>query len=350
VAYGRASGAFRAEHVHSLQALADEAASGLASARRFAAAERHAETDPATGARNRTGYEAELEREVARARRTGRPLSVLLLQVGDGSGGSSANRALPEVAAMLSRLTRATDSLCRPREHELAVLLPGTKGTGARRFFARVRDEASATLPDVSPLTVSAGLVEWRPDETSESLAERVATAVRTVDTLPGPGSVEVVDDEAPPARPSFRGTLADEVARAQRESEPLTLLVVDLDAAALAGGRTEDAESARAEVTARLDEIVTGRGSSGSLGSNRFAAVLAATVTDAETAIAVLRESLRTSPPALVGPVTVFAGITELVPGDDVGSIVGRAERAVDQARQAGDGTVVVATANGTH
>jgi GGDEF domain-containing protein len=353
VAYARDAGAFQAAHVHALQALADEAAVGLGSARLFAATERHLGTDPATGARNRTGYEAELEREVARARRTGRPLSVLLLQLGNGSG-SSPNRALPEVAELLSRLTRATDSLCRPRDHELAVLLPGTRGTGARRFLARVRDEASSSLADVAPLTFSAGLVEWRPDETSESLAERVKTAVRTVETVPGRQAEdeELAADAANDAETeepgSFLDALGAAVARARREASALTVLVVDLATPALGQVPEAAAERLRDEVGAHLAEIVAGSGASGALSPLRFAALLEATSTDAETAVAAFRESLREGGTALAVGASVAAGVTELVPGDDAGSLLGRAERAVDQARLAGDGTVVVATANG--
>ncbi len=344
VAYGRDSGAFGPEDVHALQELADEAAGGLAGARRFATAEGRTGLDPATGARNRTGYEAELEREVARARRSGRPLSVLLLQLGD-SGSSSANRALPEIAALLSRLTRGTDSLCRPREHELAVLLPGTKGTGARQFFARVRDEASSTLAHVGPLTFSAGLVEWRPDETSESLAERVSTAVRAVETMPGApaadGSPAVDDDrgEGP-----FRDEIESAVSRSRHESTSLTLLVVDLDARVLGDER---AAAALTVISDRLAEIVAGSGRSGQLGPSRFAAVLHATAADAEIAIAALRESLRAH--GALGQATISAGITEFVRDDNGASLLGRAQRAVDQARRAGDGTVVVAAANGS-
>jgi diguanylate cyclase (GGDEF)-like protein len=354
VAYGRDAGAFRAEHVHALQALAEEAATGLAGARRFAAAGGRLGVDAATGVANRTGYAAELEREVARARRTGRPLSVLLLQLGAGSG--SGNRALPEVAEMLSRLTRATDSLCRPQDHELAVLLPGTRGTGARRFLARVRDEASSALASVGPLTFSAGLVEWRPDETSDALAERVATAVKTVETLPGlevageddaVGEAREVEANGAP-RVSFAESLADAVDRARRESSALTVLVVDLEAPALDRVPASAAERVRDDLGARLAEIVAGSGTSGSLGPLRFAAVLDATATDAETAVAALRESLRSTRSALVEKASVAAGVTELVPSDDPGTVLARAERAVEQAKLGGDGTVVVATANG--
>ena len=354
VAYGRDAGAFRAEHVHALQALADEAATGLAGARRFAAAGHGLGVDTATGVANRTGYAAELEREVARARRTGRPLSVLLLQLGAGSG--SGNRALPEVAEMLSRLTRATDSLCRPQEHELAVLLPGTRGTGARRVLARVRDEASSALASAGPLTFSAGLVEWRPDETSDALAERVATAVKTVETLPGredareDGVVsearEVEANGAPQL--SFAESLAAAVERARSASSALTVLVVDLEAPALDRVPASAAERVRDDLRARLAEIVAGSGTSGSLGPLRFAAVLDATATDAETAVAALRESLRSNRPALVENASVAAGVTELVASDDPGTVLARAERAVEQAKLGGDGTVVVATVNG--
>ena len=93
---------------------------------------------------------------------------------------------------------------------------------------------------------------------------------------------------------------------------------------------------------------IVAGSGTSASLGPLRFAAVLDATATDAETAVAALRESLRSNRPALVENASVAAGVTELVASDDPGTVLARAERAVEQAKLGGDGTVVVATVNG--
>ena len=265
-------------------------------------------------------------------------------------------RALPEVAEMLSRLTRATDSLCRPQEHELAVLLPGTRGTGARRFLARVRDEASSALASAGPLTFSAGLVEWRPDETSDALAERVATAVKTVETLPGREDTRE-DDVASEVREveangapqlSFAESLAAAVERARSASSALTVLVVDLEAPALDRVPASAAERVRDDLRARLAEIVAGSGTSGSLGPLRFAAVLDATATDAETAVAALRESLRSNRPALVENASVAAGVTELVASDDPGTVLARADRAVEQTKLGGDGTVVVATVNG--
>ena len=101
VAYAGATGAFEPEHLRALRALADQAAPGIASARRFAELGQRSLTDELTGIRNRSGYELELEREVARAHRTGRPLS--------SSSSSYVRRPAPRSASK-KRTTRCRSS------------------------------------------------------------------------------------------------------------------------------------------------------------------------------------------------------------------------------------------------
>lgn len=67
-----------------------------------------------------------------------------------------------------------------------------------------------------------------------------------------------------------------------------------------------------------------------------------------AESILAALRASLHARPPAGTDWLIVSAGITELTAADDPGSVFERAEQALWQARQAGEGTVVVTTAKG--
>jgi len=184
-AFARAPSAFRPEHAQALEALVDEAAPGLANARRYAEAELRAVTDALTGVRNRRGYDDELEREVARARRTGRPLSLLLLDLDDFKEVNArfdypgGDLVLQEFAALLARLARATDTACRRGGDEFAILLPETAGDEARQFYGRARDEVAATaFTHVGRMTFSAGLVEWRPNETRESLDARASAAV----------------------------------------------------------------------------------------------------------------------------------------------------------------------------
>ena len=81
VAYSSTSHAFRAEHTSALHGLVAEFGTGLANARRFADVEARLLLDPTTGVASRRGYEVELGREVARAHRTGRPLSIVLVGI-----------------------------------------------------------------------------------------------------------------------------------------------------------------------------------------------------------------------------------------------------------------------------
>lgn len=185
VAYSRGASAFRPEHARALEALAEEAAPGIANARRFSEAELRAVTDGLTSVRNRRGYDEELERELARARRTGRPLSLLLLDLDNFAEVNSrfdypgGDVVLQEFADLLARAARATDTVCRRGGEEFAIILPETTGDEARQFYTRLRDEVATTVfTHVGRMTFSAGLVEWRPNETRESLDARVSAGV----------------------------------------------------------------------------------------------------------------------------------------------------------------------------
>lgn len=184
-AYARAAGAFRPEHAQALAELAAEAAPGIANARRFAEAELRAVTDALTGVRNRRGYDEELAREVARARRTGRPLSLLLLDLDDFSNVNKrfdfpgGDQVLREFAEQLRRAARATDIVCRRGGEEFALVLPETTGDEATVVDARLRQLVAVTVfSNVGRLEFSSGLVQWRPEESPDSLDARASACV----------------------------------------------------------------------------------------------------------------------------------------------------------------------------
>jgi GGDEF domain-containing protein len=162
--------------VVAFQQLAEEVVPDIASTRRRSVP------------RGRSQYEAELEREVARARRTGRPLSLVLVDVED----PTADRLL-QFAALLTRLTRVTDTVCRRRRDAFGILLPETPEEGARRFFSRIHEEVARTFTQGRQTTFSTGIVEWRANETGDSLDARARLAVDRR-TSPGDASDRALD------------------------------------------------------------------------------------------------------------------------------------------------------------
>jgi diguanylate cyclase (GGDEF)-like protein/PAS domain S-box-containing protein len=86
--------------------------------------------DPMTGLYNRRYLDETLEREVARARREGNPLSVVMLDVdnfkklNDSYGHQAGDEVLKALAEMLREDTRMEDVACRYGGEEFLVLLP----------------------------------------------------------------------------------------------------------------------------------------------------------------------------------------------------------------------------------
>jgi diguanylate cyclase (GGDEF)-like protein len=375
VAYARPEGAFASEHLRALRELVDDAASGISTARRYAELGQRSLTDALTGIPNRNGYELELEREITRAHRTGRPLSLLLVELRDAPGVDEApdpaesDLALQEFAALLRRTARAADIPCRRRPDEFAVVLPETRSEGARRFYSRLRAETGTAFGRSGRKTFSVGLAEWRPDETSQALDARVVAAARRGDangleasagTVAAPVRLEPGRRRDEPtnggtsendARSQLLDHLTRAVADARGRREALAVAVLEIDAVASVAARAgEDAAVAlRTHVAARIADCVDEGSAVSRLGPDRLAVVFPrATSADARSMVSVLQASLELGAPEGVGRATVSAGIGELLPADDAEALVRRAEEALTQARAAGNGTVVVARRNG--
>src|SRR3954447_5342565 len=107
-------------------------------------------TDDLTHLYNSRYLNLVLRRETKRASRSGRPLSLLFIDldgfksIHDTHGHLFGSRALVEAAAVIRSSARETDVVARFGGDEFAIILPDTGGEGAFAVGARVRDKIAA--------------------------------------------------------------------------------------------------------------------------------------------------------------------------------------------------------------
>jgi diguanylate cyclase (GGDEF)-like protein len=127
-------------------------------------------TDELTGLPNRRAWQELLEHEVRVARRTGQPLSVVMLDLdhfkayNDHYGHQGGDRLLALAAGLWRDNLRETDILARWGGEEFGLLLPGCDAACAADLVARLHG-----LP-LNGLTFSAGVSQWDGGSTSETL------------------------------------------------------------------------------------------------------------------------------------------------------------------------------------
>jgi diguanylate cyclase (GGDEF)-like protein len=127
-----------------------------------------ARTDPLTGLLNRRALEELLEHELERARRTGRPLSILVGDldgfrlVNERLGHERGDASLKLVAKDLEKWKRRIDQAARIGGEEFAVMLPETDERGAFLVAERLRRATHRTFADEHvPLTMSFGVATY---------------------------------------------------------------------------------------------------------------------------------------------------------------------------------------------
>ncbi len=115
--------------------------------------------DSLTGVANRRAWDEALARSGAEAERTGRPLSVLLLDIdrfkdiNDEHGHRRGDEVLQEVAGCLADRIRVADLLARVGGDEFAVLCPDTDPEEARRLATNLVDLVAA-MPGTPTVSV----------------------------------------------------------------------------------------------------------------------------------------------------------------------------------------------------
>lgn len=129
--------------------------------------ERLAHTDSLTGLANRRQFIALAQTEIARARRSGRPVSLvvcdidLFKQINDGFGHATGDKAIRHVAERLVETVRMVDMVARFGGDEFVVLLPDLRQEEARLVAERLREclvSNPLVLEDGQPVPITLSL------------------------------------------------------------------------------------------------------------------------------------------------------------------------------------------------
>jgi diguanylate cyclase (GGDEF)-like protein len=154
------------------------------------AARQEARVDRLTGLGNRRAFDEAMETEVARSRRTGLPLSLVVIdiddfkEINDRYGHLEGDRCLGEVAEVLGSSSRRPDSCFRWGGDEFVLLLTGTDAEGAILAGERLAEGVRRKVrrPGGGSMTIRFGAAQLERDMDADELLARADLALLVVD------------------------------------------------------------------------------------------------------------------------------------------------------------------------
>jgi diguanylate cyclase (GGDEF)-like protein len=176
----RTNAGFADDAIAQLEELVLRAAPAIENARRFREARQLADLDALTGLHNRRYFHETLAREVARAHRYDRRLSLIVLDlddfkaVNDRIGHLAGDAVLAEAAERMRSVVRSADVPCRVGGDEFAVILPESGLLDAEQLCRRIQHAVAAQpLGQAGTLYVSAGVAELAEREDARTFFQR---------------------------------------------------------------------------------------------------------------------------------------------------------------------------------
>lgn len=185
------------EEMFLVELLAAEIGSAIDRANLVALLDAQSRIDPLTGAANRRSWDEQIDRELGRARRTGEPLTVAIIDMdhfkayNDTLGHVAGDVLLNELVTAIRAELRTGDIIARWGGEEFALALHDCDLEQAKTIASRLL----TVVPHGQ--TASIGLTQARDQDTPRALIERADTALYAAKTA---GRNRVSAYQAPPA------------------------------------------------------------------------------------------------------------------------------------------------------
>src|SRR3954467_5436563 len=141
---------FEEEMIRELEELTRRAGPAIENARRFREARQLADLDSLTGLHNRRYFHETLGREVDRAQRYQRRLSLVIVdvdgfkEINDRIGHLAGDAVLAEIADRIRQVVRSADIPCRVGGDEFAVIVPEIDVEQAQQLVGRIQRAVTA--------------------------------------------------------------------------------------------------------------------------------------------------------------------------------------------------------------
>jgi len=165
-----------------LRTVADQVAVAVNHAGLFAQIQQQALTDALTGCFNRRSFEMQFDKEILMAKRTGQPLSLVMLDLdrfkhlNDTAGHDAGDDALRQLGECFREELRGVDSAARFGGDEFALILPQAFAEGAVLVAERVRSRIEGVyIPGFGNLTASIGVASFPAHAASRAELFRAA-------------------------------------------------------------------------------------------------------------------------------------------------------------------------------
>ena len=222
--------------------------------------------DPVTGLLNLGRFRAQLDVEVKRTRRHGRPLCAAVLDI-DGfravnieHGYAVGDELLTAAGRALGASMRAHDLACRTGADEFAILLPESDLAGAETGMQRVLDELESTsVGPLESIRASIGVAEFDRAHTASQLLAEAAQGLERARAEGGGRVGAAAGDDGAPADTHRRdavAALAVALLERDRYTGEHSEYVVALSGVVARGMGIDDATTAEIQAAALLHDI----------------------------------------------------------------------------------------------